>query len=276
MNKSFAEHQAVRSTEPLRQGDVLESVDLRASMWTRHLLVITADCDFAHGKNQGRVTCVPLLDANEYLLEMQVPRQREKLVRRPVAEVREMSLRIAGADISEKRLRQWVQEDSPNAVVAALKFTGTDRERALARLNAIRLLDSQPLSLDSALRNLVEATLAISPTTKRESALAKVIEPFRQTYSQPPGDALFLSSIAESCDTGYFAYLRHMEHVPEATISLGPARQEVGYRRISRLADRYSHALVQRFAMVFLSIGLPQEYEELRDLHAEYIGEELT
>ncbi len=61
----------------------------------------------------------------------------------------------------------------------------------------------------------------------------------------------------------------------EPTIALGPARRAMEYRRISRLEDRYTHALVQRFAMVFLSIGLPRDYEEMRDLHAESIEEYL-
>jgi hypothetical protein len=47
----------------------------------------------------------------------------------------------------------------------------------------------------------------------------------------------------------------------------------VSYRRISHLRDRYIHALVQRFALVFMAIGLPKEYEEIRDLHSDILGE---
>ena len=83
VSDDFVEYCNISGLEPLRQGDVLESVDGKPSMWQRHLLVITADCDFAHSKHQGRVTCIPILTTDEYFLEMAVPRLRNRLVKKP-------------------------------------------------------------------------------------------------------------------------------------------------------------------------------------------------
>ncbi|SDM91588.1 hypothetical protein SAMN04488074_12936 [Lentzea albidocapillata subsp. violacea] len=73
MTVSFAEYQDTSVVDPLRQGDVLEAADPAASLWQRHLVVLTADCDLARAKHHGRVTCVPVLTEHEYLLEMQIP-----------------------------------------------------------------------------------------------------------------------------------------------------------------------------------------------------------
>lgn len=96
MSTAFSEYREVRSTESLRQGDVLEAVDAKASMWNRHLFVITADCDFAHHQNQARVTCIPLLTADEYLLEMRVPRLRDRFARKMLKDLRAILNRSGG------------------------------------------------------------------------------------------------------------------------------------------------------------------------------------
>ena len=275
MAENFVEYGTVRVSDALHQGDILESVDKNASMWKRHLLIITADCDFAHGKHQGRVTCVPLLTASEYLLEMHVPRIREKLLRRPLTELRELAVRSAKVQLSEKRLREWVQEDTPEAIIGALNIKDDSIAKAAGYIRSINLISESPSTLADAMDNLVAGQMECAPSPKRETAVARVGDPVRQAYSQPPGDAFFVGAIGPSLEGGYFAYLRHLEQVREPQIATGPSFRDVEYRRISRLKDRYSHALVQRFAMVFLSIGLPDEYEEIRDLHADYIAGDL-
>lgn len=275
LSEQFVEYGAIRSTEPLRQGDVLEAVAENSSMWQRHLLVITADCDFAHGKNQGRVTCVPLLTADEYLLELQIPRLREKIIQRPVAAMQSLIVRAKSVTLTAHRLREWASEDDEPTICETLGLIGEDRDQALKLLHAIRSIDSKADSIDDAMKRLIDGQAAVEPAPKRETALSRVIDPIRQAYSQPPGDALFIGAIGESLGDGYFAYLRHLEQVLEPNISLGLSGRSSTYRRISRLKDRFSHALVQRFAMVFLSIGLPDEYEENRNLHAAYMGDGL-
>lgn len=71
---------------PLRQGDVIESTNADATPWTRFLLVITADCDLANTKNAGRVTCVPLLGAEDYLVEFHFPERQNAISDRHVRE----------------------------------------------------------------------------------------------------------------------------------------------------------------------------------------------
>lgn len=269
----FAEFRDIRGSEPLRQGDVLEAINPAASMWERHLFVLTADCDLSHDKHHGRITCVPLLGHEEYLLELQLPKLRERFAQKSVAELQAAFAKAGSPNLSDERVREWVGSASTDQVLAALEIDGEDAELCSLIMDGLRLLDGPLGSLKEAIEVLLQAQLSSAQPPKRANALERIHAPLRQAYSNPPGDALFLSAIGPSLDSGYFAYLRHLEQIWEPSIALGPTYREVSYRRISRLDDRYTHSLVQRFAMVFMPIGLPKEYETARDLRSEKIGE---
>ncbi|MGW4911572.1 hypothetical protein [Streptomyces sp. NPDC004270] len=273
MTEPFAEYREVGVADPLRQGDVLEAVDPGVSMWQRHLLVMTADCDFAYAKHQGRVTCAPLLSAEEYLSEMQIPKIRERLIKQSLKQIRQILSKTEAPNITDRRLREWASEEASSDIVVRLKLAQEGAQKVMAALDSIRMMDKPAFNLKESVSSLIQAQLIGVNPSKREGVAKKVLSDLREPYARPPGDALFLAAIAPGCDSGYFAYLRQIEQVWEPQISLGPSRREAKYRRVSRMKDRFTHALVQRFAMVFMSIGLPQQYEELRDLHSEILGE---
>ncbi len=272
---NFVEYRSVAITEPLRQGDILERTADNATAWNRHLLVMTADCDFAHDKHQGRVTCVPLLTRNEYLLELQVPKFRNQAARKLVNGLQKVLAELGTTRISEIRLHDWPREQSTDAILAALAIPDDRREAVGGMLDAIRELGSETSTLADATATLVRAQRLLPNAQSEKNLRTQVAERFRSAFKQPPGDALFLSALAGGHDHGYFVYLRHLEQIWEPQVSLGPSRSAVEYRRLSRLQDRYTHAIAQRFALVFMTIGLPDAYEEMRDLHADLLGEEI-
>lgn len=273
MNKSFAEYKDVTVTEPLRQGDVIEAIDANAAQWKRHLLIITADCDFANAKNQGRVTCVPLLSQDEYLMEFQIPRIRDRFVDKTVGQLSSLLERAKGPSISSERLRQWPSEQEPSEIVKALDLLGSIAGDAEKLLRAVKVATHPPVDLNDAVERLVSAQVQVPSGKKLANAQKDTIEALRSHYSKPPGDALFLSAIAPNLNSGYFVYLRHLEQVMQPEIAIGPTRSTKSYRRLARLQDRFIHAISQQFASVFMAIGLPREYEEIRDFHSELLGE---
>lgn len=266
----FSEHRSVRALEPLRQGDLLEATDPDAPKWSRHLVVITADCDLAFDKHKGRVTCVPLLTQEEYLHEMQVPKLRDRYAKAALKPLSD-ELTRAGQIISGGRLREWASERPVEEIVAALSRITPSASKYGDALKAVRHFDHPTTTLGQAVHNLTAGYALNSPKTK--DTKSKVVSDLREPYKQPPGDALFIGSISDEARDGYFAFLRHIEQVREPEIALGPTRRKYSHRRIARLDDRFTHALVQRFAMVFLAIGLPAAYEENRDFQAELLME---
>jgi hypothetical protein len=269
----FVEYRDVSVTEPLRQGDVLEASDGNAVKWQRHLLVITADCDFANAKHQGRVTCVPLLSQDEYLMEFQIPRIRDKVVDKSISMLQVLIAKANGPMISAERLRQWPSEQDPSAIVAALGLQGSQGADAEKLLNAVKAATQLPANLDGAVDRLVVAQVDVPSGKKSVNAQREVIDALKSHYAKPPGDALFISAIAPALHDGYFVYLRHLEQIGQQDIALGPGRNQTTYRRLSRLQDRFIHAVSQQFALVFMAIGLPHEYEEIRNLHSELLAE---
>jgi hypothetical protein len=270
----FAEFEPVSTREQLRQGDVIEATDDDAPMWRRHLVVITADCDLAFDKHHGRITAVPLLHQTEYLLEMQFPRIRDRSVQKALKALRSQLTGTAHERLSDDGALRWLREATPEEISVELGFDGTKATNVKNALEALDLLSRVPSNLAHAVQLQAEGLVALG--LSESNARKEVTLRLKQSFTQTPGDALFLSSIGPGLTEGYFAFLRHLEQIPEPDIALAATRQPAKYRRVARLTDRYAHALVQRFAMVFLAIGLPADYEETRDFHSELLEEQLN
>jgi hypothetical protein len=178
--------------------------------------------------------------------------------------------------ITDRRLTEWIEEEADDAILATLGLPEAAQTPATNALTAIRLTVTPNAGLAEAIKALIEGQAFSARPPKRENAIQNVIGPLRDTFSQPPGDAFFLSALTREHVDGYFAYLRHLEQIWEQDIAVGPTHHQVTYRRIGALQDRYTHALVQRFASVFMAIGLPDEYETVRALHAEMLEEYVT
>ncbi|MRG60227.1 hypothetical protein GE115_10155 [Agromyces sp. CFH 90414] len=269
----FVEYREVRSTEPLRQGDVLEAVNTDASIWQRNLFVVTADCDLANEKHFGRITCVPLLATDDYLLELRLPRLRGILQRKLVGELLEMARSSDLPNLTEARALEWAVSSADGEIVRALGLDEPLVSAAERLIEGLRGLSADQRGVEEAVHALVAGHLACRKPPPREDARQRVLNSLSNSISNPPGDAMFLGSIAPSHEEGYFAYLRHLEQVWEHQIALGPSHRSVEYRRISRLQDRYAHALVQNFALVFMPIGMPPEYEQMRAFHSSLLGD---
>lgn len=260
-------------TQPMRQGDVIESTDPDANKWQRNLVVITADCDFANAKHQGRVTCVPILTQDEYVMEFQIPRIRERTLSKLVALLAAELAKYLQVNISPQRLREWPTEERSSRIIKALDLDTAVSSNTENLIEAIRLIQSPVDRLEDAVANIIRSQVDIPNGKKEINARREVIESLKAHYGNPPGDALFLSAVAPKLASGYFIYLRHLEQIRETDIAMGPTRHPVRYRRLARLKDSYMHAVSQQFALVFMSIGMPQEYEEMRQLHADVLGE---
>lgn len=250
----------------------MEAIDTGASAWRRLLMVVTADCDFAHEKHQGRVTCVPILSQADYLRELVVPTIREKLMDKPLSELKRLAAKAGYPAVTLDKLRAWVNDSDEAEVIQALEISARDSEIAKQCVASIKLLDSKNENLEAESAVLVAAQLSGPNPPSKKNAAEKVLNALRSPFQSPPGDCMFIGEVAPDLNDGYFAYLRHIEQLWQPEVATASGAVNAKYRRISRLQDRFSHALTQKFGMVFMSIGLPVEYEESRALYALSVG----
>lgn len=262
------EYRCVSAAEPLRQGDIIEARAGDVGEWERVLVVITADCDLAHSKHEGNVTCVPILTADEYLLNVIFPRLREKLAEFPKGLIKDVLQRNLGKTISDERLLDWVKSAEIEAIRDSVQLDGESFAAVERCHRSIRLLCREYSSVHESMTAFVDAQVTANEALRREKAVGRVRDAIREAFRNPPGDAMFLSAIADGLGDGYFVSLRHITQVVETDVALRFKYGNHRYQRISRLTDRFIHFLVQRFAMVFLPIGMPKEFEETRDLIA--------
>jgi hypothetical protein len=269
------EYRNIGTSEPLRQGDIIEARNNKTDMWERTLVVITADCDFAHAKHEGNITCIPLLTADEYLLNAALPRLRDKLAEYPKGQLKDVLKRNLEISITDERLLDWVNSVEIETIRDTVQLEGDNFMVIQRCYTSLRSLFREYSSIDEALNGFVDAQVTANETVKREMAISRVQEAVRDAFRNTPVDAMFLSSISSGQGDGYFAHLRHVTQVKETDVALGFRYGNHRYQRISRLTDRFIHALVQQFALVFLRIGLPKEYEDTRDRIASMKVEDL-
>ncbi|WP_285138521.1 hypothetical protein [Microbacterium sp. lyk4-40-TSB-66] len=269
---NFSEAESVRVGTSLQQGDVIEATDGEAPIWQRYLIVITADCDLAHNKHNGRLTCVPALTVEDYIARVHLAKRRELAADALIGELQPHLANTSVANVPAARLREWMASEEPSEVVEDMGVTGELAERVYVTGSTVRDVSDTESSLARATDALLRG--AVLTGSKDRSAAARELSGYiKNAFKSTPGDALFLSAIAPSLDGGFFAYLRHHETVWATDIALGVERVAYKYRRIGRLKERYSLALVHKFAGVFMSIGLPAEYEGSRDVYAEVLRE---
>lgn len=272
-NTRFREYRLAPAGEPLRQGDILESVDAETSKWQRRLLVLTADCDFAHGKHQGRVTCVPLLESREYLLEFQLPALCANYSKKPLAAL-QAQVEVAGfSSVGMDRLIEWTSEESTTNILRDLNVPVARLAELSGQIDALRMLHSSFPSLEAGIDAFAKAIEKTGLARSRFDAVKRVKTDIRSRFSTLPGDAMFFGAVGPGNSEGYCAYLRHIEQVWESDVAVAPTRSVVSHRRLARLQDRFTDAVAQKFGMVFMSIGLPSGYEEGRRRHGEQLGE---
>jgi len=132
---ALPEWRYVDPAHPLSQGDVVRRVQ-DADIWDRFAIVVTADCDLAHNKHRGQLTCVPVVPLRDYLATYYLPMKLRELEGR-LSEQLVALIRAAQRDnykkhtnpISIGRAEQWVLETSPKDIAEQLMMDSSQRDR---------------------------------------------------------------------------------------------------------------------------------------------------
>lgn len=268
---AFPEWREVSPAQPIRQGDILTSMDEASDAWRQTVVIITADCDLAHDKYGGSLTCIPVLDVEDYVLRFRLDKQRDSLLSKVNSECIRIYQSAAGepnaVEIAETRLAEWIVEAPNDEIVSELGMTGATADRFGKLLDAARILQTtHPTSVLDAASMLTECKLVLGHGTDANKVKRQVAEDLASNITKLPGDALFINEISEIHTSGYVAYLRRIVELRDTDVATTVSQASTGatHIRVSRLTSPYIHALSQQFGSVFSAIGLPVAYEDAR------------
>lgn len=256
---------------PVQQGDVLSAISGEMDDWHQLLVVITADCDLAHAKHGGSLTCVPVIALDDYLVKFRIDKVRQTLQYRLaqfiVRQLQRLDNTESSPHISPERMQAWLAEDDIEYIARSLSERPLDKDASDLLRDTQDLIRAQDMSLSQALDRLATAKVNLGDATDHASARSRLANDLASTLKALPGDTLFLNEISASHTKGYAVYLRRVVEVSdkEVATAFGRIPHTAQYARISRLHSPYIYALTQQFANVFSAIGLPDCYEEARE-----------
>ncbi|MDJ0410400.1 hypothetical protein [Rhodococcoides fascians] len=269
----IAEYTPAGPRQPLRQGDVLLSLDLGRPVWDLRRVVITADCDLARRKHGGRISTIPVLTAKEYIVEVHMEKLESKLSTRlsdaatQIMNKKSYLANRGGTPVSSDRAIQWLAEVGPGVVAEKIQATAPDEQELCRVHKAFEHLQIASDNFYLRTSSYLNAMQNLNPKSTIEKLTQSLNNDFRQLMKNLPGDALFLNQIADSHSGGYICYLRMIDNVNESDIACSPSMlsDQHNWQRTSRLASPFLYALTHQLADVFSSIGLPESYESRRD-----------
>lgn len=248
-------------------------------------VIITADCDLAHQKHRGVLNFVPLLRTLDYLaigwLHQHMIDGQAQLadeICRLVRLAHEAVVGKGNGRLTDERLKEWVLEQDPVDIAAAVAMPPGDvRDRFLRLAEGMQAIaQADQYAYSDQLRNLkIISGLGFG------KKLATISQQVNDYVQKLPGDAFFLNGGANLNEPGgYVCYLRLVQTVSDADVSLTNSALIDGavrtYRRIGRLRSPFVYALTQRLGDVFSSIGLPTAYEGSRATNAALVREAMT
>jgi hypothetical protein len=270
---------------PLRQGDIVAAqpgTDSWKNPWTRFGVVLTADCDLAHGKSGPNLVYVPILDHHAYIADVWLPGEAEDLARAGRDKV-EKQLASLQSKLGFRHIAAWGEAGGENIAsklteqLGSLK-SGIDTERISADIilmwhatTELQVLSKRPqptqaTQLRDLLSRLVQHGSAISQNKFGDPNSCRR---FLETALCSLQDRVDISLIREliGLDTdmldspcfGYVVPLRSFSLLQVEKIDTDRNHwygNRDHYLRICRLRGPYKFDLVQRFANLFVRVGL--------------------
>jgi hypothetical protein len=279
---TFYECDVIEDDRPLRQGDIFSWLIPSKNPWQQYGVVVTADCDIAKEKHHEILSYVPILFATDYLRLFYLPKQ----LRRSLRIIKdELLARIRSAQaktpeftepISEGTAITWVLRSPPEEIVDDLAITD-GRERLRFHELCTLYRDTESAAAAGTFAEQLSAALLLRGRASKnhESARDKLWDEILGHVQSLPGDTLFLNTVGINNTDGYIAYLRLVREIHQSEIAIRQTDlrdSAVKARRISRLRSPYVYRLTQLLSDIFSSIGLPREYELMRDSTVVAIG----
>lgn len=270
----FEDMAGLGGNEPIRQGDVLVPVQAGMSAF-QGFVVMTADCDLTHDKFGGHLTALPLVSVAQYVRDHWLPRVMATLGQQLEEEIlADLSVLIDAsprrvARPSPEHVVRWAIESESSAIAETLGVDDAEMTRINLLAAAVRGIHA---AAESGLRtkwaSCIEAMVAMGTRSQDRAAAALAKRISQELPRQLPGDVFYVHDIGRGEDVGYLALARKPVSIPPEKVALVPSDltyDSPDFRRVGRLDSPYRYRLTQLYGEVFAAIGLPSEYEVVRN-----------
>ena len=261
-------------SEPILQGDVFQWTNDGSDPWRRFGIIITADCDLAHGKYGNSLSYCPIMTFADFLKIFWVYNDLNKWklihgekVAKDLTKARGINRPELTEPIQCDTLIRWLERRGISGVLEDIhEPVGKSRTKLEADLTKLLEIIKSSLQHDlpSQLATIAKAKHPKPSPTDEE--ISKGIQSLWQTYKDKfnklQGDLFFLNELSPIHREGYIVYLRRIAEIKPESIAINTITQRTSEAtRVSQLRATFRYRVTQKLAAVFTDIGLPVAYE---------------
>jgi hypothetical protein len=279
-------------SDPLRQGDIVAAQPTTEDWnnpWSRFGVILSADCDLAQGTTGPSLVYVPIVSHYTYLADVWLPAEAGQLVARG-REMIDKRLADFDAKMSYRHLNAWGESGGAANIITRLgerlNSRATEvmppkkRDEIIALWQAIQGLSSlsqrppktRTGELRPLLERLIEHRCAIERRDEQQFSVGQRMVESALTSLQDRLDAWLIRELigldpdmSQGSNFGFVVLLRAFSLLPVNRIETDRSkwyREQNKYLRICRLRGTYKADLVQKFANLFVRVGLEDHRNE--------------
>ena len=293
MKEEYIECYHLNDDSPFRQGDIIriESSSGNADThidYYKYGIIINADCDLAHKKNDGTVAFLPIFNTREYFSSEWLPLHLISEFKVKITSLLDLILNQTDPthkkdDETRRHLINWISSDEAEDIISSkikLSFKVSGKKKIEQVDNIIKTL--KLLANDNPGPEVKYKNYCIL-AGKNDKQITSDIEQFKKSL----GDGhFFINELPTEKDIGFIVKLRLIQTIKESHcyhshshMMSKPTTSTMSAFRVGRLSETYRFKITQSFAFHFSRIGLPDDITALNsicfeDLKNNYLPQE--
>lgn len=161
----------------------------------------------------------------------------------------------------------------PEEILNALELPPA-RASSLNQLLSVIRMPRPAQSLADQARWVQASRAALNPAD-RKGAATYAVRRIQSFLASPPGDVHLISEASPSDKDGYAIALRFALQILDSDVAPLPTDDGRTYRRVSTIKSPYVYSIAQQFALVFSSVGLPDDERTSVRLAGDFLVDEL-
>lgn len=294
MKEEYIECYHLNDDSPFRQGDIIKIESSSGNADThidyyKYGVIINADCDLAHKKNDGAVAFLPIFNTREYFSSEWLPLYLISEFNNKISTLLDLILNKTDPahtknDEIKTHLINWINSDeAEDNISTKIKSSFKVNKKKNAEqvdniIKILKLLTSKNHGPEDKYKNYCIIA------DKNDKQITSDIDQFKKSL----GDGhFFINELPTEKDIGFIVKLRLIQTIKESHcyhshshMMSRPSTSTMSAFRVGRLSETYRFKIAQSFAFHFSRIGLPDDITALNsicfdDLKSNYLPQEI-